>query len=65
MEKRNEYLAKMQEQMTVRKTLLEHGKIRLIPESSQLPLKQKGQEKSEQEELEKEKQLALIPRDCP
>jgi hypothetical protein len=63
MEKGSDHLAKMQEQTTVRKTLLERGKIRLIPEESHSPrIRQNGQEvkKSDPEE----RQLPLIPRHC-
>ena len=56
MEKFNEYLAQLQKQLTVRKALLEQGKIRLTPENTKPQIKQK-----DQEDEEKTKQLSLIP----
>jgi hypothetical protein len=56
MRKSSDHLSVLQEQMTVRKTLLEHGKIRLIPEKSEPRPMQKGEESNEND-----KQLPLIP----
>jgi hypothetical protein len=56
MEKFNERLARLQQQSGARKTLLEQGKIRLIPERAQPEVKQK-----DEEDAEKQKQLPLIP----
>jgi hypothetical protein len=56
---KNEQLAKMQEQMSARKTLFERGKIRLIPETTDPRPRQKGEEADKNDW--DDKQLPLIP----
>jgi hypothetical protein len=55
---KSEHLTRLQEQTTVRKSLLERGKIQIIPERpAQEGTRQKGQEPKGDDD----KQLPLVP----